>query len=972
MNRRISDASVYERSSEYVLYPKNISELINCIKKEIMQNNVLTLRAGGTSLGGQAIGYGVVIDVSKHLTNIIDYQPELNQITVEPGVIQDDLNDFVKADGLKFAPDTSTSNRAMIGGMVGNNSCGSYSVYYGTTREHVKLLEVILADGSKACFEPLTAEQLHDKLNQTNFEGDIYRTVIRLLENHGQQILENFPHPSIKRRNTGYALDELYRHHQPFNPNGKPFNLAPLVCGSEGTLAVVKTATLNLVVQPKFRQLLCAHFDSIESAMKIVTDLLEFEPAAIELIDKATLDGTKANIQQQQNRFWIEGEPEAVLVCEWFADNEADLNHQMQIYQAWLLEHKAYAAPIIETKNAARVWEVRKAGLGMLMGKVTRKKAVAVIEDAAVPVKDLFDYYSDVKALMAELQVGCVYYGHASVGLIHIRPEIDLATEEGKYLFQTIAERNSKLVKKYRGAISGEHGDGRIRAPFIKEQVGEEVYGYLVELKRAFDPHYLLNPGVIIGDMPITQNLRADRQPKELINTAFDWSNDLSLMDAVEKCNGAGACRKSAGRGVMCPSYQATREENYSTRGRSNLLRFALTESNPLDALSQDELQDALEMCLGCKACKTECPANVDMAKLKSEVLYQTQGSDKSISNWVFSHYGAILKQAQNWPATYNWLQSLSVVKSVMGFDKQRTLPKAHKANLQNWWAYFSAKKPKYLSIDNKADNKENKSKTTVWVLCDLFCQYQEPRVGQAVLETLHQFGLQVKPIYLQHSPRALISKGLLKEAKKALVDTIFALEDYEEGDWIIGVEPSELLVWRDEAKDLLKGLIFKDNQAWLNGSNHLNMNTGLQTIRSFEEFMLDLHQLDLLPKLNELPKTVWLHVHCHQKSLAKPIDSQTALELIPGLAINMIPSGCCGMSGDFGYKHYEVSKTIANQVLLPTLEQAKPDDLIVATGTSCRHQLADLGQYRSMHIAQVFALCLQKDDSIRANISGS
>ncbi|WP_460188044.1 FAD-binding and (Fe-S)-binding domain-containing protein [Thiomicrorhabdus hydrogeniphila] len=955
MRKPLNDASIYELFPDWINVPANEKELTEVIRNALVSHQSLTMRAGGTSLGGQAIGSGVVIDVSQHLTNIIDYQPDLREITVEPGVIQDDLNDFVKADSLKFAPDTSTSNRAMIGGMIGNNSCGSYSVYYGTTREHVKALEVILADGSEAYFGPLTAQQLHDKLNQQDFEGSIYRTVMRLLETHGKQILEHFPHPSIKRRNTGYALDELYRHHQPFNPTGKPFNLAPLICGSEGTLAVVKTATLNLVAQPKHRQLLCAQFDSIESAMQVVSQLLEFEPAAIELIDKATLDGAKTNIQQQQNRFWIEGDPLAVLVCEWFSDDLGELNHQMLNYQAWLLQHGAYAAPIIEAKQAAKVWEVRKAGLGMLMGKVTRKKAVAVIEDAAVPVKNLFDYFSDVQALMAELAVDCVYYGHASVGLIHIRPEIDLATEEGKHLFRTIAERNSKLVKKYRGAISGEHGDGRIRAPFIKEQVSEQVYAYLLELKRAFDPHNLLNPGVIIGDMPITDNLRADRQPQKLIETKFDWSADLSLMDAVEKCNGAGACRKSAGHGVMCPSYQATREESYSTRGRSNLLRFALTEPNPQKALSQAELQDALEMCLGCKACKTECPANVDMAKLKAEVLYQTQGSTKSLSNWIFAHYGSILKQGQNWPATYNWLQSLSVVKSVMGFDKQRTLPKAHKANLQNWWQYFSAKKPKYLNIDKNVD----KPTITVWVLCDLFCQFQEPRVGQAVLETLHQFGLNVQPVYLQHSPRALISKGLLKEAQKALVDTIFALEDYQESDWIIGVEPSELLVWRDEAKDLLKGLRFKDNQAWLNESTNQNRSTGLQKIRSFEEFMLDLHQLDLLPKLNELHKTVWLHVHCHQKALAKPIDSQKALELITGVNVNMIPSGCCGMSGDFGYKHYEVSKTIANQVLLPTLEQAEHDDLIVATGTSCRHQLADLGQHASMHIAQVFALAL-------------
>jgi FAD/FMN-containing dehydrogenase/Fe-S oxidoreductase len=810
MSQMSNDASVYELHPSNVLTPKSVNVMVEIVRAELINHQSITMRAGGTSLGGQAIGSGCVIDVSKHLTNILDYRPEDKEIDVDPGVIQDDLNNYVKAEGLRFAPDTSTSNRAMIGGMIGNNSCGSYSVYYGTTREHVKSVDVILTDGSETTFEPLTANLLHDKLNLQTFEGSLYRTVFTLLERHGKQILENFPHPSIKRRNTGYALDELYRHHQPFNPQGKPFNLAPLICGSEGTLAVIKQATLNLVELPKHRQLICGHFESVEAALKVVPSLLEFNPAAIELIDKATLDGAKANRQQQQNRFWIDGDPQAVLVIELFDESAEVLQTRLQTHQAWLLEHQAYSTPIIETKDSAKVWEVRKAGLGMLMGKVTRKKAVAVIEDAAVPVHSMFDYYQDVQALMTELQVNCVYYGHASVGLIHIRPEIDLATAEGKRLFQTIAERNSKLVKKYRGALSGEHGDGRIRAPFIKEQVGEQVYAYLLELKRAFDPFNLLNPGVIIGDMPITSNLRADRQPKQLLNTAFDWSKDLSLMDAVEKCNGAGACRKSAGNGVMCPSYQATREENNSTRGRANLLRFALTEANPRKALNQTELQQALEMCLGCKACKTECPANVDMAQLKSEVLYQTREGRFNLSDFALKYYGALLNRGQKTPKLFNWLQSLSLVKFALGIDQRRTLPLAHAFNLQAWW--------ESEMIANACDESSNlKEPQTVWVLCDLYSQYQEPKVGQATLRSLQKLGLDVRPLFMRSSPRALISKGLLDEAKKGLLEIVLQLNAIKENDVIVGIEPSELLVWRDEAKALLKTSSKQTDQAWLN-----------------------------------------------------------------------------------------------------------------------------------------------------------
>lgn len=911
-----NDASVYEFPIQQWVSPSNLEGLVDACRQAFNRQQPITLRAGGTSLGGQAIGPGVLMDVSKHLTRILDYCPDRKEVTVEPGVIQDDLNAVVKADGLRFAPDTSTSNRAMIGGMIGNNSCGSYSVYYGTTREHVKSVEVILSDGSETEFKDLSAEALHQKLSLQTFEGSIYRKVVALLEQYGDTILENFPDPSIKRRNTGYALDELYRHHQPFNPQGKPFNLTPLICGSEGTLAVVKTATLNLVDLPAHRQLICAHYHSVREALESVPEYLSFQPAAIELIDKATLEGSKDNKALQSNRFWIDGEPEAVLVIELFDESEASLAHRLERDQVWLMKHGAYAAPIIPAADSDKVWNVRKAGLGLLMGKVTRKKAVAVIEDAAVPVDKLPQYYQDVQALMAELKVGCVYYGHASVGLIHIRPELDLATDEGKRVFQEIAERNAKLVKQYRGAISGEHGDGRIRAPYIRAQVGDEVYQCLVDLKQAFDPDNLLNPGVIIGNRPIIEHLRADRQPKQHFSTGFDWSSDLSLMDAVEKCNGAAACRKSTG--TMCPSYQATREENYSTRGRSNLLRYALTEPDPVSALSSADLQDALEMCLGCKACHSECPANVDMARLKSEVLYQT--ARFSVSRWALKHYGRLMGLGKVWPKFYNRVQNLRLVKSLMRVDVRRTLPALAANSL-------------HTLLPGDLSNSESE-RPTVWVLCDLYSQYQEPGVGLAAVEVLHKIGCEVKPVFMKHSPRALISQGALKEAKAALAEITQQLASVEQGDWVVGIEPSEVLVWRDEVQALMT-----DAPAW--------------QILLFEEAILKLNE-QLPIRMRPLPQKVKVHVHCHQKSLAKESEVHQALQLIPELIVEKIHSGCCGMSGDFGYRHYDVSKRIAEQVLLPDV-LSDDEAWVVATGTSCRHQLEDLAAKQGLHSAEVF-----------------
>ena len=953
----VTDASVFELQALQVLIPSSLDELTQVVRQTLSAKSALTMRAGGTSLGGQAIGSDTIVDVSKSLNKIIEYRPELREIVVEPGVIQDDLNAYVKGNALKFAPDTSTSNRAMIGGMIGNNSCGSYSVLYGTTREHVKSLDVILSDGSEVTFADLSADELQQKLELPTLEGQIYRFVFELLNKSGEEILQAFPHPSIKRRNTGYALDELYRCHQPFNSSGKPFNLSTLICGSEGTLAVIKQATLNLIATPKVRKLICAHYETVEAALEQVPELLAFNPAAIELIDKSTLDGTKENLQQAQNRFWIEGDPGAVLVIELFDEDLATLNERVASQLNWLLSEErvspAYAAPVVNAEQAVKVWAVRKAGLGLLMGKVTRQKAVAIVEDAAIPVDKLPDYYRDVQALMAELQVGCVYYGHASVGLIHVRPELDLATEKGRKLFQTIGARVSTLVKSYQGALSGEHGDGRIRAPYLPEQFGETVYSYLVGLKQLFDPENLLNPGVIISETSVVSNLRSDRKLQTPLKTGFDWQDQISLLDAVEKCNGAGACRKSAGTGVMCPSYQATREDQFSTRGRSNLLRVALTKKDPTHALTNAELQTALEMCLSCKACHTECPASVDMAKLKAEVLYQTNQQSWSLSRFSIKHYGKILSLGAKWPTLFNGVQNLSLVKSMMGVDKRRVLPAVHAFDIAKWWQQQS---------QVTSDKTKTTSSKTVWLLCDLFSQRQEPEVGQAAFSCLQKLGLEIKPIYMQHSPRALISQGLLDEAKYALLEILDQLQEMQSDDLVVGIEPSELLIWRDEVKPLLKNTQYfipsegggKIIETWLDQK---------QSVLSFEELVLQLQQEEILPEFKKMSEQsnqkVWLHVHCHQKSLAQANDSQKVLELIPQLEVEMIPTGCCGMSGDFGYKHFDVSKKIAEQALLPALEKSQSEDLIVATGTSCRHQIQDLGQKTVLHIVQVLDLAL-------------
>jgi len=919
-----TDASIYEIESEKIVYPNNRDDLIKFIRNLLLDKQSFTMRAGGTSIGGQAIGKGVLVDVSKYLTNIINFREDKKEIVVEPGVIQDDLNLYLRMYNLKFAPDTSTSNRAMIGGMIGNNSCGSYSIFYGTTREHVKSIEVILSDGSVVEFKELTEKELNNKLSLQTLEGDIYRFVINLLNNSQKVILDAYPDETLIRRNTGYALDELIRKHRPYNKDGKHFNLASLICGSEGTLGVIVSATLNLVNLPKYKELIVSHFSSDDQSLNLVKSLVQLNPSAVEYIDKPTLDASKNNNVQQKNRIWIDGNPESVLIIEFFSSSLKGLNSKVEKCLAMLHSNGAYSAKVINKKDRSKVWEVRKAGLGLLMGKVGPKKAVAVIEDAAVPVNSLYAYYKDIKALMRSYNVRAVYYGHASVGLIHIRPELNLSKKKDQEIMYSIAKNVSKIVKKYHGSLSGEHGDGRIRAPFLKEQFGEVVYQYLVDLKRVFDPNNLFNPGVILSDRSILENLRLVVSQQEL-TTAFEWKDDLSFYYAVEKCNGAGVCRKSTD-GIMCPSYRATRSEEFSTRGRANLLRKALSSKDPAKGLKSSKLKEALDLCLSCKACKNECPANIDMARLKSEYLFQIGGIGSYVKSWHIKNLGSILKIGSKAPDVFNFLQGSFVSRNLIGFERQP--PLLQKKSLSDWW---SSCKPNDESYG-----------TTVWVVADIFTQYYDVNIGQDVLNLLKRCEVNVQVIFPKSSIVAMVSHGLLNEAKNELKVLHSQLSGIAKNDLVVGIEPSEVLVWRDEAKSLLNGKLLN--------------------VLLFEELLLELDSLGVLPKFSAVQSKVWVYEHCHQKSLAIAENLTKAIKLIPAIQFEIINGGCCGMAGDFGYKHMEVSEKIAHNSLDVYMEKINPQDILVATGTSCRRQILDIFRVQSKHLAQLFNQSLKNE----------
>jgi len=863
----------------------------------------ITPRGAGTSLGGQAIGEGQVLDF-RNCNRILQWDGANAQVVVEPGVIQADLNDFLKPYGCRFAPDTSTATRATIGGMIGNNSCGMYSCHWGTTREHVHRIKVQLSDGSIIWAEPLSESQLAAKCQQPDLEGHIYRTVIDLVSRHRQAIMDAYPDPSLVRRNTGYALDVLAQDYQPFNPKGKPFSLVPLLCGSEGTLAIFLQATLKTVPLPERRDLLCAHFARMDDAFACLPMLMaRFAPAAVELLDAPTLQAAGRNPQQAANRFWLVGQPDAVFAIELF-DAAAD---QVEALRQWLLTQGAYAVPHLTGATMEALWSLRRAGLGLLMGERTRKKAIAVVEDAAVPLGHLRNYYHDMRDWLAAHGIEAVFYGHASVGLIHIRPKLDLSQPEDRQRMVELAQFSAERVKHYRGALSGEHGDGRIRAPFLRDFFGEEVYQLNVAIKEAFDPHYRFNPGVIIGNAPITENLRADFQPQVEVDTGLDWSESLSLFDAVSQCNGAGACLKSPGRGVMCPSYQALRREDTVTRGRANLLREALAAPDPKRALCASALKTAMETCLACKACQTACPASVDMAALKMEWLYQTR-PHRPVERWLLRHGHRLARWGQYWPDLANALQRTALFRRLAGVAPGVELPAIQ----------AKAKIP----VTKQAD-------VLVWV--DFTTQIYRPDLLETLNRLLQACGLRAAFKFSGGPLRLWLSQGLLDEARALMQQEAEALAQF--AGPVVALEPAEALIWQDEARRLRIA--------------------SAPSVQLVEEWLAGVLPLE---RLKPQSRTVWVHVHCHQKAAQRSEVTIQLLRSIPGLQVKQLETGCCGMAGDFGYRHPTIAHQVAQVGFLPPLQAIEADAWLVASGFSCQHQIRLLTHLHPLHPIEVLA----------------
>lgn len=933
-----TDASVYRKKPLGVVYPKHAADVQKIV--EFASTNIIPLipRTAGTSLAGQCVGEGLVVDVSKYMTHIVAVDKDKKTVTVQPGVIRDELNLYLKPFGLFFGPNTSTSNRCMIGGMVGNNSSGSTSIKHGVTRDKVLELSTVLSDGSTAIFSAVNEDEFQHKCGLDTLEGAIYRKIKEQLSPVPvqQQIRDNFPKAEIHRRNTGYALDALLAM-KPLAKNGKNFNLCQLLTGSEGTLAFTTEIKLQLdELPPEHKVMLVAHFDSIEKSCAAIAPVMQHNLATCELMDKVILDCTKNNKAQKANRFFIEGDPEAILMLELQDENEDRLEKRRKALIKTLENSKlSYANPSLYNQDITKVFDLRKAGLGLLGNMVGDSKAVACIEDTAVTIEDLKDYIGEFTQIMKNYQQKAVYYAHAGAGELHLRPILNLKKQEDVQLFRSITTDVAKLVKKYKGSLSGEHGDGIVRGEFIEFMIGSENYAILKEVKNTFDPQNIFNPGKIIATAAMDTNLRYTPERKEPeIKTLLDFSDSLGILRATEKCNGSGDCRKThLSKGAMCPSYHATKNEKDTTRARANALRDFLTNSEKDNHFNHAELKEVFDLCLSCKACASECPSNVDIATLKSEFLYQYQKANgTALRDRIFAYNTSFNKWAAKTPAIANTFFSgfpSVILKKVLGIAPKRSLPKVQKVN-------FEKLVKKY--------NPENSTKKVILYI-DEFTRYMDTAIGKDAIIALTKLGYAVELFYGE-SGRTFISKGFLPQTKKLADKNIASLKDrINQQTPLVGLEPSALLTFRDE---YLRLATHKKS------AEHLAENCFL-----IEEFLGNqIREGHIKANMfTEKVKHIKIHGHCHQKALSNQKYTFDVLNIPENYNVTLITSGCCGMAGSFGYEkeHYDISMQVGELKLFPSIRNSKTETVFAANGTSCRHQILDGTKKTALHPIQIF-----------------
>lgn len=958
-----TDASVYREIPYGVAYPKTEGDIRELMRLASEKGIDLIPRAGGTSLAGQVVGSGIVVDISKHWNKILEINAEERWARVQPGVVRDELNIDLKPYGLFFSPETSTSNRCCIGGMFGNNSCGTHSLVYGSTRHHVIAAKGILTDGSVEEFKDYSIEELKSRFGDEFWAKESHGSLIERIyaqlisfaldEKTAKLIADNYPDKELNRRSCGYAIDEVIE-------TLPTINLCKLLAGSEGTLAFVTDITVSLdPLPPKEIMVVCGHCDALEKSFEGNLVALKHQPTAIELMDGDILQLSKGNVEQQKNRFFVDGDPAALLITELRAETKEELDQKAEALEKDLLDSGLiYKCTRVYGSDVNKVWNLRKAGLGILGSMKGDAKPMGVIEDTAVAPSGLPAYMKDFRELLDRLGAKCVFYGHISTGELHLRPIINLKTKEGRTLFRTLAKETALLVKNHRGSISGEHGDGRLRGEFIPLLYGNETYELMKQVKQCWDPEGLLNRHKIVDTLPMDSMLRFDEGQQYDIDkrleirdkTYFNWkaafdectapgatgakSQTHALMCTIEQCNGAGDCRKSnVIGGTMCPAYKVSGDELKTTRARANVLREILTRGGD-DSL----IKEILDTCLACKGCRSECPSNIDMTRLRAELLqhyYNQHGTP--MRSWLVARTAQMEAICQHIRPLYNFFitfkPTASLIKKTIGFAEERELPRLQKVQLERL---------------------ETEGNKTVWLFLDEFTRHHEPELAETFVRLLTTLGYGVRIPKHKESGRTAISKGCLKRAKKIAHQNVQLLKEVVTGDTpLIGIEPSCILSFRDEYPDLVPAVL-----------RHEAQDLGQHSLL-FDEFLLREIKAGHIGRDNfsQTPMEIFLHGHCHQKALVGVEVMAEVLRLLLNAKVNVIPSGCCGMAGSFGYEkeHYKTSLEIGEMVLFPSvrkiknmknskIEEKSAPIFVVAPGTSCRQQILDGTGVKAIH----------------------
>jgi FAD/FMN-containing dehydrogenase/Fe-S oxidoreductase len=912
-----TDASVYQMLPAGVVVALSKDDIRRAVAVARKHGCPITMRGGGTSQAGQAIGEGLQIDVSKYCSRVLEVNPEERWARVEPGIVLDELNAKLKEHGLRFAPDISTASRATIGGMIANNSSGARSVLYGKTIDHVLELHVLFADGSEAWLRPIEGAELEAESARQDLAGAAYRAVRRLGPELAEEIDRRYP--KVLRRVQGYNLDD-------FTDPAKPVNLARLIVGSEGTLGVVLEAKLKLVPLPRHKSVVVIEFNELLEALGATPAILEHKPSAVEVMDKFILDHTRQNpALDRQKKTFVTGDPGAILCVEFYADRAEELPPRMQALEADLRARGVGDAFFHATEAAAqaRVWGLREAALGLSMAMKDDNKSWSFVEDTAVAPERLRDYIARFLEILRGHGTASGIYAHASVGCLHVRPVVNMKTSEGLAKFEAIANAVSDLVLEFGGSLSGEHGDGMVRGPFLEKMFGPAIYGAFREIKRAVDPEGILNPGKIVDCPPLLGRLRYGTGYKAANPfTVFDYSAYGGMAGAVEMCSGLGVCRKKLD-GTMCPSYMATKEEQHSTRGRANVLRLALSGELGEASLAHEGVKDALDLCLECRACRTECPVGVDVGRFKSEFLHAWHGEHGvSLKARVVGNAHMLAKAGSALAPLSNWVANAGPVRwmneQLLGLDARRPVPEWQRRTLR--------------------DRVRDDANPDVLLFVDTFTNHNHPHVGEAAVKVLRVAGKRVALAANVCCGRPLISQGLLDEAKALAARNARLLG----GELpLVMLEPSCLSSVAEDAQDLLRDEEQEAARA-----------VGRRAVL-FEEYAAGLGL-----KLRPGPKRILLHGHCHQKSMGRLAAAKELLGRIPGAEVVDLDAGCCGMAGSFGYAKdkYDVSRAIAGRKLLPAARSMGEGDVLLAAGTSCRHQVADFAGVSARHPAELLA----------------